>query len=57
MPTIHCDICHASTRATPKAIYDLEKAGFEVYCHICAAKLCINKVNALEQGIKVYKMK
>ena len=57
MKKINCDICHASTKATDKAIYDLEKAGFEIYCHLCAAKLCLNKRKALEQGIKVYKMK
>ena len=57
MIRIHCDICGSGTNATPKAVDDLKRAGFEIYCHLCAAKLCLNKRKALEQGIKVYKMK
>lgn len=56
MPKINCDICQKHINVSKKVVYDLDKAGFEVYCQECANKLNIDKRSSLEQGIKVYKM-
>lgn len=53
---IQCDICSKVYRVNPKQKYDLEKAGFIIYCQGCADKLNLDRRKALAQGFKIYKM-
>ena len=41
---------------TPKAKYDLETAGWSVFCSKCAEKQGIDKWKAKRMEIKVYKV-
>lgn len=51
-----CDICDCKIRLTPQAKYDLEKAGWSVYCSKCADKMGLNKFQAKLKEIKIYKV-
>ena len=54
---IKTDCCGKNYKLTPKQKYDLDRAGFLVYCRECGDKLNLNHYSALEQGIKLYKVK
>lgn len=53
---VYCDVCGKSYKLSPQQNYDLEKAGYLVYCDKCAEKLNIDKFKAKKCLIKIYKM-
>ena len=54
---IQLDCCGKDYYLSPKQKYDLDKAGFLVYCRECGDKLGLNYYSAINQGIKLYKVK
>ena len=56
METIQCDICDRKIQLTPRAKYDLEQAGWSVYCSKCADKMGLSKFQAKLKEIKIYKV-
>ena len=56
MPIIKCDLCDKDYKVSPQQRYNLEKAGFIVYCRKCADKLNITPFKAKIDKIKIYKM-
>jgi len=54
--TIPCDICEKKIHLSPQQKYDLEKAGWSVYCKKCADKLKLSYREAKNKCIKIYKV-